>query len=117
MSGVFDGEEILERVGGDRELLADLVVLLKEECDHLVPAIQEAVEEEDPTVLEQAAHKLKGSVGQMAAGFAYGTARELEHCGRTGEIGSAREPAGRLEAEIVALLEALEAFTAEEAAP
>ena len=67
MSAVFDGEEMLERVGGDRELLAELVVLLREECDHLVPMIKEAVAAGDVSSLEQAAHKLKGSVRQMAA--------------------------------------------------
>ena len=115
MSGVFDGQEILERVGGDRELLADLVVLLREECEHLVPAIEEAIEKDDYRTLEQVAHKLKGSVGQMAAGAVYGTARQLEQFGRDGEIEAAKVPAGRLEEEVGVLLEALEAFAAKEA--
>ena len=110
MSGVFDGEEMLERVGGDRELLAELVVLLREECERLVPTIRDAVRTEDAVGLEQAAHKLKGSVGQMAAGQAYETAKELEILGRQGGFESARPFSDRLGTEIDALLAALESF-------
>ena len=114
MSGVFDGQEILERVGGDRELLAELVVLLKEECGHLLPALDDAVEKRDSSALEQAAHKLKGSVGQMAAGLAYATAREIEQSGRAGDVEAARAHVGRLHGEVQVLLEALEVFAIEE---
>ncbi len=114
MSAVFDGEEMMERVGGDRELLAELVVLLREECEHLLPAIREAVENDDPSALEQAAHKLKGSVGQMAAGLAYATARQLELYGREGLVEPARDDVARLHDEVGVLLTTLEAFVAAE---
>ena len=111
---LFDRDEVLDRVGGDGELLAELVVLLAEECAQLVPAVREAVGVGDAKTLEQSAHKLKGSVAQMAAGPAYATARELERKGREGELAGAVEEAERLEREILELLGALRAFVAAE---
>ncbi len=97
---VWDREEALARVGGDTELLADLVRLFCEESPKLVAAVREAVERRDSRALERAAHTLKGSVSNFAARPATETALRLELMGRAGQLDGTAELSRDLEAHI-----------------
>ncbi len=106
---VWDREEALARVGGDVELLADLVRLFCEESPKLVAAVREAVERRNARALERAAHALRGSVSNFSARPVAETALRLELMGRAGELDSAVELSRDLEAHIEQLKAALEA--------
>jgi signal transduction histidine kinase/DNA-binding response OmpR family regulator len=63
----FDPTAALERVGGDKDVLASLVQLFRTDSARLLPEIRAAVEEGDATRLNRAAHTLKGMVGFFGA--------------------------------------------------
>ncbi len=44
----FDREEMLERLGGDTELLDDVLQVFLEECPRMLQEVRGAVDEGDP---------------------------------------------------------------------
>ncbi len=82
MDAVIDFPAVLERVEGNRELLAELARLFLEELPGRLSAIEEALEARDAKRLESVAHALKGAVGNFAATAAFEAAKRLEQIGR-----------------------------------
>ena len=58
-------DEALSRVGGDRQLLAELVAMLAQEIPGAVLDLRRTLKHGDAKGLERAAHKLRGSVAQL----------------------------------------------------
>ena len=104
---VFDEAALLDRVGGDTQLLAQLVDVFLRDCPHLMEEIRKALEEQDAQTLERAAHALKGSVGNFAAQAAFEAALQLERIGRSEELAGAALALENLEREIARLTPAL----------
>jgi two-component system, sensor histidine kinase and response regulator len=69
---------ILERMDGDTDLLKDLVGLFLSECPQRMAEIRQAITQRDASGLMQAAHTLKGSVGNFGAHEVVEAARHLE---------------------------------------
>jgi PAS domain S-box-containing protein len=113
---VVNVTEILDKVDGDRVLLAELVDTLIEDLDTLMPEIVRAVSERDAQALGQAAHTLRGSISNFGAWNVVETARKLEAMGRSGEMNGAAESLRVLEEEIEAARPALIGLKIEEAA-
>ena len=63
--GIIQRDALLERVGGDMDLLRELVDLFLDDSLRLVDRIRQAVTSKDADDLEKAAHGLKGSVPQL----------------------------------------------------
>ncbi len=103
----FDLESLSERIGGDMELLSELVELLNEECPSMLSEIGRAVKEGNASDLHRASHKMKGSVLQFSARKAAAIAGTLEEMGSRGSLEGAAQEYSRLEKEIASLLEAL----------
>src|SRR5262249_47850066 len=82
----FDGEAALSLAEGDIELLERMTQAFEKQAATLLNDIGAAIRSRDHSVLERAAHKLKGSVGSFAAGAAFETALELERRGRDGNL-------------------------------
>ena len=104
---IFDREAALEQMGGDEELLVELVEVFLEDLPERLREIREAVARADADGLQRAAHTLKGSVGNFAARAVYETALELENVGKSGDLQSAGEVCARLNAQIDLLKAAL----------
>ncbi|HYA96743.1 MAG TPA: response regulator, partial [Methylomirabilota bacterium] len=100
----------LERVGGDRDLLGELIAIFEVESPKLLAMIHAAIERGDAAALELNAHGLKGAAGNFSAGPAADRARELEIMGRNRNLEGAVEKLGLLEVEIKRLLAEFEAF-------
>jgi two-component system, sensor histidine kinase and response regulator len=100
--------ELLERIEGDRTLLAELVVLLRESYPAQIRSAREAVIERDAAALERAGHALKGALGNLAAPTGSKLAYELESMGRSGDLRLANPSIDRLELELVRVLKTLE---------
>ena len=64
---VVDRSQVLERVGGDKELLAEVVGLFLEDCPKLFEQMSAAIRRGDAEELQKVAHTLKGSVGNFSA--------------------------------------------------
>jgi HPt (histidine-containing phosphotransfer) domain-containing protein len=104
---IIDRAEIMERVDGDVELLAEIVELFLSDCPRLLSEIREAIERRDSKALERAAHALKGSVSNFAATAAFEAALRLENIGSNGDMAHAEEAYAALEEEVKYLEPAL----------
>jgi PAS domain S-box-containing protein len=104
----LDSAAVLERVGGDRGLLAELVALFQKEYPQLRREMQDALASQDSRALERVAHTLKGSVSNFSVGGACVTAQELEILARNGDLDRAGAVCGALDEEIERLQQALD---------
>ena len=105
----FSREVALVKMGGDEELLREVVTAFLDACDETVGAVELAVKGGDPTELRRAAHTLKGSVATFCTGPVYETAFELERCGREGNLADVQQTWQRLQRELAELLPELQA--------
>jgi len=107
---ILDREEILERVGGDMELLAELVEIFTADSAEMLGRIEKAIETGDAEELRSAAHALKGSVGNFGENAAFKTARSLEMMGKEGDLSNAKQALDLLKKQVEQVLEALKDF-------
>jgi two-component system, sensor histidine kinase and response regulator len=80
-AAVFDREELLDRLGGDGEVLAEVVRLFLEDCPARLAALQAAVSARHAEGIRAAAHALKGAAGNLSAGRVSAAAAALEEIG------------------------------------
>ena len=100
---VFDLSKALEVVDGDMELFKEIAVLFKKNLPDNIAQIRVAIAKSDSNALEQAAHSLKGSVGNFAAKRAFEAAYRLEVIGREGKLAEADAALSELEKELKTL--------------
>ena len=101
-------EELLARVGGERELLMTLVEIQKSESPRALEDIRGFLHAGDGARLERAAHRLVGSLIVFGADEAADAARSLERLGREGRLAEAQAEFTRLTVEVQRLLAALD---------
>ncbi len=104
---VVDAEALRELMGGDEELMHELIDLFLGGCPRLLRRIDAAIKDGDPRTLNSAAHELKGSMTHFAARAAIQAASSLEELGRGNDLTGASELFERLNAEIARLTVAL----------
>jgi len=98
----------LSRVGGDVELLKEVIELFLDDYPSTLEKIKSAVGSSDAKALEQHAHSLKGSVSTFGAGRAFEAAFELEKRGRNQDLAGAPDGLLQLEQALEALRPELE---------
>jgi PAS domain S-box-containing protein len=96
----LDLADVLASVDGDRALLAELAELFHTETPQMMAEIRRCVAKSDAKGLEQAAHALKGSVGNFGAAAARQAARALELMGHEGVLTDAAARLAELEREV-----------------
>jgi PAS domain S-box-containing protein len=87
----------LSRVGGDVDLLKEVVDLFLDDYPSTFERIRGAVESRDPLALEHHAHSLKGSVSTFGAQRAFEAAFALEKQGRSGDLSGVQTGLAQLE--------------------
>ena len=107
----FDSDAALRHVEGDRDLLDEIIRLFSDQCPKTLYEIQNAIRAADLSVLEGAAHSLKGSASNLCATGVTQAAAELEESARSGDSSRSREQFEALEREVEKLLRELEAFS------
>lgn len=101
MERIQEVEEVmLARFGGRRGLLVTVIGVFLETYPETLAWIREAIFRRDAIGLEDAAHKLKGAVGNLMKGRAFELARDLEHMGREGRWDDVDETHAALEKEM-----------------
>jgi CheY-like chemotaxis protein len=105
----FDYEELLERFGGDRELLADVVRLFVEDCPARLEAIERAVASRDAERVRFEAHGLKGAAGNLSASGLFEAAAMLERLAAEARTETIDAAWRKLSAEANSLLQVLAA--------
>jgi two-component system sensor histidine kinase/response regulator len=106
-------EELLERIDGDRILLAELVELFREDYPGQIRTAQQAVMKADAAALQRVGHALRGALGNLAAPIASRIAGELESMGKSGDIALAGSRVRELEEELRRVVETLEGLCLE----
>jgi HPt (histidine-containing phosphotransfer) domain-containing protein len=86
---LVDRDALLDRVGGDEDLMREITAIFLAEYPELIQDIERAVAAGDAKGLERAAHSLKGSVSNFGAEAATQAAYRLEAMGRKGQIDEA----------------------------
>ncbi|HEY6391795.1 MAG TPA: Hpt domain-containing protein [Bryobacteraceae bacterium] len=108
----LDESIALTRVGGDAELLCEVIGLFLDDYPHSLEKIRAAVNAGDSSAVEQHAHSLKGSVSIFGAKEALEAAFSLEKQGRSGNLTEAPDGLKRLEQALADLKPELEAIQA-----
>jgi CheY-like chemotaxis protein/HPt (histidine-containing phosphotransfer) domain-containing protein len=104
---VFDLDTALATLGGDREVLPQMVQWFLDRCPKVLEEIRDSVLRGDGAALERAAHKIKSTVGSFGAQRCYQAALRLEELGRAGEVTGFQRAHGELEEAVRRLKEAL----------
>jgi len=105
---VFDQDQALEYSGGDRGLLQEIARMYLEDGPSRLGEIREGLEKGDMSVVERAAHKLRGSLGALAAPLATKAAQELESLAAAGDLSNIERAVAALDVEVARLRPAIE---------
>jgi CheY-like chemotaxis protein len=103
----FDHDELLSRLGGDEELLADVVKMFLEDCPKRLAAIRRAIDAADAPLVRAEAHALKGAAGNLSAGALSAAARAIESAAAAGHLDGAARGWRQLSADAERLMDAL----------
>jgi len=109
-SEMLDLPAALERVEGDRGLLAELMRLFADQCPGTMVEIRHAFEGRDAQVLERLAHSMKGTAASLAAGEVSETASHLQEQAHAGDWEKVRASIQSLQEEIDQLLPEMESL-------
>lgn len=85
-----DFDAVLDRVGGDRELLAQLALVVLGDLDGLLDALRTALESADTAEIRARAHRLKGAIGNFEVQPVFDLALAIERAGAEQRLGDAR---------------------------
>ena len=103
----LNSTELLERLGGDANLLAEIIRIALEDCPKRLAAIAEAVERRDGELIRTTAHALKGAAGTLTAELLFQAAGVLERIGAENRLDAAEAARRVVAGEAVALMDAL----------
>ena len=101
---LFNEEEALGFVDGDRELLGQLAASFSETAPGLLKNLNDAIAQRDFKAATIAAHTLKGSARMFAATQTVATALAAEQAGKAGDWPPIETAARQLETDLAALL-------------
>jgi HPt (histidine-containing phosphotransfer) domain-containing protein len=110
---VLSQAQLLDNIGGDVRLLAEVLSLFLTEAPKYVHNIRKAVVNHDAEALSAAAHKLKGTMVLLAAAPVSDIAVELERMGKDGNLRGAEELLKDLELQMNRLTEAADSLRCE----
>ncbi len=104
-----DWAAALEVVGGDRQLLQELIRLFLDECPRLMLQLRESLVRRDIRAFQRAAHTLKGAMNSLGIKPAARQAGQLELLGPDGDLRKAPELLASLEHEMTRFMPVLTA--------
>jgi HPt (histidine-containing phosphotransfer) domain-containing protein len=108
----LDVETTLTRLGGDRDLFAELAGFLLNDLPPLFRDLRSAVAAGDATKVRQHAHALKGLAAGCGGIRATHTAQAVENAGQAGDISQAASLIEPLDTELELLTLALRDYRA-----
>ena len=103
---------MLDRLGGDDELLVDVISLFLDETPRMRADVREAVGSQDPARVRLSAHSLRGALLNISAEPAAASAGRLEQLGEQGDLNGAEPALAELEQELTRLTRELKSATA-----
>jgi two-component system, sensor histidine kinase and response regulator len=100
----LDMDGVLESLGGDRELLRDVLGILLEELPRQMASLREAIASGNAEAIEKLAHSIKGELGYLSLSEVLRNASDLDASGREADIVLSASMYRRLEAGVSELL-------------
>jgi HPt (histidine-containing phosphotransfer) domain-containing protein len=104
---VFDHVAFLDRLGGDKVLVKEILGIFKGDAHLQINDLKEALEKGDTDLVHRQAHKLKGSSGNISATSLQDVAFQMEAAGKDGDIALASSLYEKIEGEYEILMEAI----------
>jgi len=101
---------LLERVQGDRELLAEIVQLFESGLPAILQGLRESIARKEAAEIARTAHMLKGSVGNFGRGSAFRALEEMESFAKENDMAQAAKTFVLVERELKELLATLQPF-------
>jgi CheY-like chemotaxis protein len=105
---VLNREDLLNRTGGDEELIAILADAFREDGPRHVTAFSTALANSDLVAAKKTAHTIKGCAGNLSGTRLFELAKSLEKASSDGDLNAAKQALPRLEQEVNVLLQHLE---------
>lgn len=90
-SPLFGRQEALAMIGGDEDLLLDVVAVAREELPKQLIALRTALAASDAVTARRHAHTMKGTVATLCAAPVRDRAFTIEHAAKEGNLDRARE--------------------------
>ena len=109
---IFDEQRALDFTGNDRDLLVEVAQMILAEGPGRLAEIRQAQANGDRAAIERLAHKLRGSLGSLAAIQASAAAEDLETAAADGDQPGIPNAIDALESAFRALRPAVERFIA-----
>ncbi len=99
----IDYPSVLERIGGDKSFLKELLNLYFEDFSEKYERLQKALEQKNFELIRELGHGLKGSSANLSLTFLQETSRHLEMAGRERNLEKAKKASALLEQEFIRL--------------
>jgi signal transduction histidine kinase/CheY-like chemotaxis protein len=112
---ILDTQDLAERIGGDDEMIGEILGVFRETCGESMDEIRQALDAGDPNRIERSAHALKGALGNISARAGHAAALKVEKLGESGDVEGARQSFAALEQRIEELNQALSKLAKEDA--
>jgi CheY-like chemotaxis protein len=106
-TGTINRADALERLGGDTELLADVIRIFLEDCPQRLAAIKAAVDSRDADAIRATAHALKGAASNLSATGLFEAAQVMERIGAESRLDAAQAAWRMLAAEAMSAMDTL----------
>jgi HPt (histidine-containing phosphotransfer) domain-containing protein len=103
-SSLFDMEQALYSLGGDRPLLMEMAAIFVREAPSLIGELRHAIEQNDTLSVAESAHSIKGAMAVFCATRPLVTARQLEAAAKLGDLPLCRQEFIRLDAQLEGML-------------
>jgi CheY-like chemotaxis protein len=113
---LMDGQDLLERIGHDREFLTELVNLFRKDGPKQLDKIKRGLDKKDAGEVVRGAHSLRGTLANLSARSAADLGAQIEHAGKSDDLPRAKALTESLELEMARVLDSLSALC-EEANP
>jgi two-component system sensor histidine kinase/response regulator len=110
MTDVFDRQELIEELDGDREFLEESLEMLSADAPTLIEQIRAGIENNNAEAIRVAAHTIKSMVGNFCAPPAFEAALKLETIGQSGDLTLCPAGLASLEDEVKRLKQELRKF-------
>jgi len=104
---VFDWAALLERFERDKTLCHELLGIFLEDTPSKLHKLRQAIEDNDPLLVEHCAHAIKGASANIGANALTGAAHEMEIAAKDRDIGKAQSFVGKLEGQFEELRKVL----------
>jgi len=115
ISSAVDEKELMERLGGDHDLLSELMEIFRKDYPKQLSYARNALEKRDAKGVERAGHTLRGALANLAAAGPCHTAGLIEASGASGDLVTVGAVLTQLEKELASVLGSLEALCQEAA--